>query len=91
MGACTELEGHAFDSSLSRFDVVFISDLAESARSRRGVGAESAHRSIFFVGQNGGVATPPRSRDSAVEFSTGQCSVSIWYGLINHAADKKLD
>ena len=35
--------------------------VAESSRSRRDSAAEFVHQSLFFVGQNRGVATPPRS------------------------------
>ena len=44
-----------------------IGGLAESARSRRGVGVESSQRSLFFVGQNRGVATPPAESWQLVE------------------------
>ena len=62
MGTCDELAGHAFERCMLHFDLVFDRRtrgvVAESSRSRRGVVAESSHRSLCFVGQNGGVATP---------------------------------
>ena len=62
-GAGYGLASHACERCVLRFDMVFDRRtrgvVAESARSRRGVGTESSQGSLFFVGQNGGVATPP--------------------------------
>ena len=53
--------GRSSERRVFHFDPVFTYKLAESSRSRRGVGAESSRICLFFVGQNGGVVTPPRS------------------------------
>ena len=56
--------------------------VAESPRSRRDSAAESLRQSLFFVGQNRGVATPPRSHRAifvACHVGINFCNGGEWF------------